>query len=390
MFKKITFLVILTLTLALMSSCGSGASPSTPTDIPVALEGIEGATDVNVASSFSYTFDEGADISTVNTGNFYLVIGTEDDCDPDNAVEATVTCESENVCTLDPTEDLTESVQYTACIDGDSSSSSVSAGKGYLPTKDDIEGQRRLRYTFITETEMTLDRCRSTFQGPCTWDGTSTPAEGDTFDYDDFVSIHEQLGGSEWQLLCGCVYHTRGYTVCAPYDETVITNCGYDVSGSDESGDTSEYINWGSGLEDDAIITIGGFVSSTVAFSTSVTLTQQDGEDISNVDYWFGGQYVDTGGGNYSTIEEGLCDGQTSCSLEATEAEVGSMITAQTGIDNANWTADSRCLEFQLHWQLSGLDSNYHTDSDADSGGVQSGSGQRTVYFHNGVGDCPN
>ncbi|MBT3181658.1 MAG: hypothetical protein HN337_04010 [Deltaproteobacteria bacterium] len=125
------FLIILIMSLAVVSAynCG-GAASSPPADIPVALEGVEGSSDVAVNSSFSYEFDQAVTASTVNTSTFFIVptptssnlatpVKAEYDdtiCDVDNALESSVSCDSVTECTLDPTNDLSTGTSYTACV----------------------------------------------------------------------------------------------------------------------------------------------------------------------------------------------------------------------------------------------------------------------------------
>ncbi|MBT3181000.1 MAG: hypothetical protein HN337_00665 [Deltaproteobacteria bacterium] len=224
--------------LAFFVGCGGAASgPSTPTDIPIALEGVEGATDVDVSSSFAYTFSKAVDTETVTTDTFYIVAGDgEDSCDSDDAIDASVECSSNTECTLDPTEDLTESVQYTVCLEAGSASASIS------PTKEsttsgifyaDGEAFEGDSITFITATTMTLTLCSEIYSSDtCSWDGMSEPDEGDTFSYSDMEFIADNYGMNETHMTCICqLSNSLGYSGCTPFTSTFYDTC---IAGSSE------------------------------------------------------------------------------------------------------------------------------------------------------------
>jgi len=110
--------------------CGGSAVPTTPTEVPIPIDGLDGETDVDVSSSFSYTFDQAVDVDTVTTTTFFVVEDatgsasialTKADlnssiCNVNNALDATVSCESDTVCTLDPTNDLSDDMFCAICL----------------------------------------------------------------------------------------------------------------------------------------------------------------------------------------------------------------------------------------------------------------------------------
>ena len=128
--KKI-FIIILALSLALLiNRCGGGASSVPPASIPVAIEGIEGSTDVAVNSSFVYEFDSAINTLTVKSTNFFILptpssanltssgkaVYDETTCAVTNALNSSVRCPTSTLCVLDPTLDLSADTSYTICI----------------------------------------------------------------------------------------------------------------------------------------------------------------------------------------------------------------------------------------------------------------------------------
>ncbi|MBT3182108.1 MAG: hypothetical protein HN337_06350 [Deltaproteobacteria bacterium] len=127
--KNYAAVVFLLISLVFLGGCG-GAGGTPPSSIPVALEGVDGASGVAVNSSFLYTFDFEVDTSTVTTSTYFIVptIATDVNlavekseysssvCDVSRALASTVTCDSNTECLLDPTENLNEGTSYTACL----------------------------------------------------------------------------------------------------------------------------------------------------------------------------------------------------------------------------------------------------------------------------------
>jgi len=122
---------------AVVSACGTQqAVPSTPTEVPVPIEALDGQTDIDVSSSFSYTFDQAVDTSTVTAGTFFMTGGSsasasgssasakglmpgDDICDPSDAIDATVSCPRSTECILDPVDDLESAAPYFCCLTED-------------------------------------------------------------------------------------------------------------------------------------------------------------------------------------------------------------------------------------------------------------------------------
>ncbi|MBT3181962.1 MAG: hypothetical protein HN337_05570 [Deltaproteobacteria bacterium] len=137
--RKMIFLLV---GLLLIAGC-SGSSPNTPSSIPISIEGVEGATDVAVDSSFVYEFDQAVETSTVTETSFFIVQTPEsssaslvkadldsDICIPGARLPASLDVESESA-TLDPTDDLSAGTGYTICLMGGSASSDLSKDIAY-------------------------------------------------------------------------------------------------------------------------------------------------------------------------------------------------------------------------------------------------------------------
>lgn len=132
-FTHIRF-VLSALFLILLSSlyaCSSGSGPSAPTDIPIPIEGLDGASGVAVNSSFTWEPDAEIDTSTVTMTSFFIVptLGSASGsisvakstfsstiCSASHALDASVSCESSMSCTLNPTSDLAQGTAYTICL----------------------------------------------------------------------------------------------------------------------------------------------------------------------------------------------------------------------------------------------------------------------------------
>ncbi|MBT3181001.1 MAG: hypothetical protein HN337_00670, partial [Deltaproteobacteria bacterium] len=346
MFKNTLWSLIVTL--ALFSGCGGAASgPSTPTDIPIALEGVEGSTDVNVSSSFSYTFSKAVETSTVTTTTFYMVKGDSDDCDPDDAIDASVECESETVCTLDPTDDLTKSVEYTACLEAGTSSASISPAKQSSMSGifyADGEAFAGDTITFTTAADVTAVECSEVYSSDdCTYEGNLE--EGVTITYTDFETLAAEYLDDTGFLLCLCqLASDAGETGCMTIGAENNATCNIVTS-------PNEDLSWGAGIADGDSITLDSLNSTTIAFTSSVTMYDSSQySDISNGYYVLLASETDDSGVS-PAVGGNICDGLDSCTYVFSEGIVGVAITQiYTNITADNWNDTSRCVEVVLQW----------------------------------------
>ncbi|MBT3181577.1 MAG: hypothetical protein HN337_03595 [Deltaproteobacteria bacterium] len=131
-FKK--YRILLFVLFVIIAACG-GASPNTPSSIPISIEGVEGSTDISVDSTFTYEFSSAVDEDSLES-DFFMVptpsagisasISAKASttkvaidtgiCDIDNSIDATYTCDSDILCTLHPAKSLAYNANYTACV----------------------------------------------------------------------------------------------------------------------------------------------------------------------------------------------------------------------------------------------------------------------------------
>ena len=142
----ITYLLFVGASAILYSfGCGGGAgSPQTHAQVPISIEDLGGEGGIETDSSFAYTFTKAVDTSTVTDSTFYIVEGTT--CDPSNAIDATVECDSAGlICTLTLSDELDNGTVYTICL-------TASSDSGGIIYEDDtnFEGDE---ITFATKTE---------------------------------------------------------------------------------------------------------------------------------------------------------------------------------------------------------------------------------------------
>ncbi len=127
----VMILMVSVLAIITISNCGGGSGGNPPSTIPVALEGLDGASGVAVDASFAYTFDAAVDTATVSTNTFFIVPTlaaasanisatkseySTDTCNTDYALDTSVTCDSSTSCILDPTNNLDGGTSYTVCL----------------------------------------------------------------------------------------------------------------------------------------------------------------------------------------------------------------------------------------------------------------------------------
>jgi len=118
-----------------LCGCGGSAGPSVPSTPPVAIEGLDGGTDVEIDSSFKYTFSKDVDSDTVSATTFFIVEAPSAEasvslspkispkaaydsnvCDVDQALAGTVSCSSATECILTPDSDLAANTTYGICL----------------------------------------------------------------------------------------------------------------------------------------------------------------------------------------------------------------------------------------------------------------------------------
>jgi len=178
MFALTAFVLLVTF------GCGAQMVPTTMTEVPVPIEGLDGETGVDVSSSFSYVFDQAVDASTVTTETFFILDANQasasvskagtDICDSSLAHPATVSYSSGTEFTLDPTEDLSADATYVLCLTN---------GIVYL------SGDPFIGFMAWFATGSILDRdagcgdqsCASAFSGPCN-NGTADSFDDVTYD----------------------------------------------------------------------------------------------------------------------------------------------------------------------------------------------------------------
>lgn len=139
---------ILTSLLVIALGCGGSSSPTTPASIPISIEGLDGATDVPVDSTFQYDFDSPVTTSTVDTSSFFIVATPSANiaspvkaavdsaiCNSANAISARTDCSTPATsCTLDPTSDLSVGTSYTICLTTDIDYANRTSFEGFMAT----------------------------------------------------------------------------------------------------------------------------------------------------------------------------------------------------------------------------------------------------------------
>lgn len=127
-----------------LSACGGGGAESSPV---VDLSQIDGATGVEVDSSFQYDFSEAVDTGTVTASTFFIfptdmaVSASVSKAAFDNticsailALAASQRCDTDSKCILDPTGNLSPGTRYTVCISPDIIHISGVAFEGFSAT----------------------------------------------------------------------------------------------------------------------------------------------------------------------------------------------------------------------------------------------------------------
>jgi hypothetical protein len=128
-FKKLAILVFS----IVYSTMGCGyVAPTVPDDVPENVSMIDGSTDVAIDSSFVYIFSQEIDPTTVTDSTFYIVQNIQANistlskgqpfssiCNPDDALEAIISCEFFQQCILDPVEGLEPEMGYSICLSSD-------------------------------------------------------------------------------------------------------------------------------------------------------------------------------------------------------------------------------------------------------------------------------
>jgi len=115
--RKVISMIVIALGSLLIFECGgtSSSTPTTPAELPIAIEALDGETGIKTNSTFTYTFSSAIDTATLTATSFYLAEGTS--CDVDNPIATTISCDAAAlVCTLTPDSELIAGVTYTLCI----------------------------------------------------------------------------------------------------------------------------------------------------------------------------------------------------------------------------------------------------------------------------------
>ncbi|MBT3181054.1 MAG: hypothetical protein HN337_00940 [Deltaproteobacteria bacterium] len=100
------------LTIFFLTSCG-GASPNTPTSVPIAIEGVDGETGVSTAAAFVYTFNTAPDSATVTSDTFFLYPTS---LTQESKVDAAISANSYVEYQLTPDELLQEDTLYALIV----------------------------------------------------------------------------------------------------------------------------------------------------------------------------------------------------------------------------------------------------------------------------------
>ncbi|HLD45750.1 MAG TPA: DUF1554 domain-containing protein, partial [bacterium] len=125
--KKFSKLLLVVLVMLGLQACATGAD--------VGQQGTgtanvaTGDVDVGIDQSFTVTFSAAVDPDTVTTDSFFVVPVSDPEptliklaifeagvCDPDHAIDATVTCATNTECTLTPTGVLDPAAEYAICL----------------------------------------------------------------------------------------------------------------------------------------------------------------------------------------------------------------------------------------------------------------------------------
>jgi hypothetical protein len=147
--RRFVFLLILSISLYACGGSGGGNHNDNDDDTaePVDLSGIDGETGVAVDSTFTYTFDDPVDTSTVTESTFFITRVTADNsfmsskaagvvddavCVSESAVDADVSCADETTCSVDPSDDLEGDAEYAACITSGVAYADGSSFEGYM------------------------------------------------------------------------------------------------------------------------------------------------------------------------------------------------------------------------------------------------------------------
>lgn len=138
--RAILSLFVFPVVVSALIACGSGASNE------VSLNGLDGATDVPVNSSFKYTFSGNVDTSTVNASTFFMVEldgaaasvakspFDPSECDNTRAIDAVISCILNIMCTLYPNTDLAPHTNYIACLSTDIRYQNGGVFEGFMAT----------------------------------------------------------------------------------------------------------------------------------------------------------------------------------------------------------------------------------------------------------------
>lgn len=121
--------MLLFISIFLCMACDS-ASQTATTTATVNVAG--GAVNVNPSQTFTVNFSQPVTTSSVNEETYFLVhtpdanasellltrdiTSFEENCDANNAIAATVSCDFDNLCSLEPDEELELSNEYTLCL----------------------------------------------------------------------------------------------------------------------------------------------------------------------------------------------------------------------------------------------------------------------------------
>jgi len=113
--RMITFLVSLTAALLFWGACGgtSSSTPVPPVETPIAIESLDGETDVSLTSAFKYTFSEAVESSTVTSDTFFIYPASGTTA---SKIAATISADSTTEYIITPDESLTADTIYVLMV----------------------------------------------------------------------------------------------------------------------------------------------------------------------------------------------------------------------------------------------------------------------------------
>lgn len=256
-------IAILMASLCLALSCNEGSSETsaegaaTETDATI-VDLTSGMGDISTDAIIRYDFGNHVDPPTVNESSFFIIpyfdidsaamtIKSQNTYDYDicawgEAPDAVRICNG-TACTIRPSNDFIEGVQYYLCI-----TPAIHFLDGTVATATSIP------FTIAGDTS---SYCSALFSGSCSWDGISPIADDDAISYDDFtIAISDFVSTPATIANCLCTYVAMNSadtsSGCISYDEVRL----YDFTCANVDLDILDYDSDSDSDSDLAYITI--------------------------------------------------------------------------------------------------------------------------------------